>query len=74
MNTPAPTITSIVTPIVNSIWLFSAMLVVAALIAYVVAQTWGGSSRRRRQMIYGVLGFVGFVVAALLFVRRLQPG
>lgn len=58
-------------PFASAIYTLATVIVVSGIVAFVVARKWG-RTKRARQAIYSVVGFVGLVIAVIVMQYRLQ--
>jgi len=67
----ASTAKNLAAGLASTIGTFALLIVCAGVIAFVAARKWG-STKRRQQAIFGVVGFVGLAIAVLVAQLRLH--
>jgi hypothetical protein len=67
-----PSISGIASAIAAILWQFGLIIVASAAVAFFAAHKWGGTSRRKRQAIYSVVGFVGIIIGLMVTIHRLK--
>jgi hypothetical protein len=65
-------VSGIASTIAAILWQFGLIIVVSAAVAFFAAHKWGGTSRRKRQAIYSVVGFVGIIVGLMVTIHGLK--
>jgi hypothetical protein len=72
MTSPAVNaVTNLASGLASAIYTFAGLMLVSGVIAFFAARKWG-RTKRARQAIYSVVGFVGIVIALLLTQYRLR--
>lgn len=65
-------VSGIASAIAAILWQFGLIIVVSAIVPFFAAHRWGGTSRRKRQAIYSVVGFVGIIIGLMVTIHRLK--
>jgi hypothetical protein len=68
----ASPVVSLASGLASTLVTVGAIIVGAGVVAFVAARTWGGRSKLRRQAIFGVVGFIGLVIAVVVAQTRLR--
>jgi uncharacterized membrane protein len=68
----ASPVVNLASGLASTIVTFGAIIVGAGVVAFVAARTWGAHSKLRRQAIFGVVGFMGLVIALVVAQARLR--
>ena len=64
-------VTNLASGLASAIYTFTVVILVSGVVAFFAARKWG-RTKRSRQAIYSVVGFVGIVIAAIVTLYRLR--
>jgi uncharacterized membrane protein HdeD (DUF308 family) len=64
-------ITNLASGLASAIYTFAGLILVSGIVAFFAARKWG-RTKRIRQAIYSVVGFLGIVIAAIVTLYRLR--
>jgi hypothetical protein len=64
-------VTNLASGLASAIWTFAVLILVSGVIAFLAARKWG-RTKRARQAIYSVVGFIGIVIAVIVLQYRLR--
>lgn len=73
-NMLPPVVTKSVEHVTSSVLSFGVIMIVGALVAMLLARSFGGKSTIKRQAIFSIVSFIGICVAAWYAWSRLVDG
>ena len=64
-------VTNAMSGLASAIYTFAGVVLVSTVVAFVVARKWG-RTKRTRQALYSVVGFIGILIAVIVLQYRLR--